>query len=297
VDRLAPTFDLDSPDTVQTASFPVSIRGRAIDEDAVARVEASFDSSQTFVLADSASSPGAIVTFRVDVADVAPMPGFRRVVLRALDVYGHATADSVVVAYDTVLPVPISSTLVDADGVVADGDSLEIGTLWNLTGLAISVDFGDLDDGWTDGREAATEVTGGAYYVLYEVTPTNGASPGYHDVIITGSTGIVAGKDTLQVFLEDRHGADLVAVDRNRFDPLSGETVRISAESGEANVSVEVFDLSGRRVRRLVGIGFVEWDGRNGDGQAAASSVYLLQVKVDGEEETRKVAVTRGSSR
>jgi hypothetical protein len=297
VDRLAPTLDIDSPDTTQTASFPVSIRGRAIDEDAVARVEASFDSSQTFVLADSASSSGSIVTFRVDVADGAPLPGFRRVVLRALDVYGHATVDSVVVAYDTALPVPISSTLVDADGIVADGDSLEIGTLWNLTGLDITVDFGELDDGWSDGREAATEVTGGAYYVLYEVTSTNGVQAGYHDVIITGSTGIVAGRDTVQVFLADRHGEDLVAVDRNRFDPLAGETVRISAESGDANVSVEVYDLAGRRVRLLSGAGFVEWDGRNGDGEAAASSVYLLRVEVDGEEETRKVAVARGGSR
>ncbi|MGQ0722835.1 MAG: hypothetical protein ACT4PE_14890 [Candidatus Eiseniibacteriota bacterium] len=297
VDRLAPTLTVDSPDTVQTASFPVSIRGRAIDEDAVARVEASFDSSQTFVLADSASSSGSIVTFRVDVDDGAPLPGFRRVVLRALDVYGHATVDSVVVAYDTVLPVPISSTLVDADGVVADGDSLEIGTLWNLTGLDITVDFGELDDGWSVGREVATEVAAGAYYVLYEVTSTNGVRAGSHDVIITGSTGIVAGRDTVQVFLADRHGEDLVAVDRNRFDPLAGEAVRISAESDDANVSVEVYDLAGRRVRLLSGAGFVEWDGRNGDGEAAASSVYLLRVKVDGEEETRKVAVTRGGVR
>lgn len=297
VDKDSPAFTLDSPDTIQTALFPVSIRGRVIDDDAVNSVEASFDSSQTFAVADSLSSPAALVTFRIDVADPAPSPGFRRVVLRARDVFGHAAAESVVVAYDTVFPTPISSTLVDDDGIVADGDSLEIGTLWNLTGLTISVDFSDLDDGWIRDRETSTEVTGGAYSVRYAVTPTNGRAAGVRDVIITGSTGIIAGKDTVQVHLADRHEADLVSVDRNRFDPLAGETVRVSAEDSDADVTVEIFDLGGRRVRRLTGIGFVEWDGRNGEGDAAASSVYLLQVKVDGEEETRKVAVTRGGSR
>jgi hypothetical protein len=59
-------------------------------------------------------------------------------------------------------------------------------------------------------------------------------------------------------------------------------------------VSVEIFDLSGQRVRALSGTGFVEWNGRGEAGQAVASGVYVLRVEVDGEEEVRKVAVLRG---
>ena len=40
--------------------------------------------------------------------------------------------------------------------------------------------------------------------------------------------------------------------------------------------------------------GFVEWDGRDDEGRAVASGVYLLRATVDGDEEIRKVAVLRG---
>ena len=49
-----------------------------------------------------------------------------------------------------------------------------------------------------------------------------------------------------------------------------------------------------RRVRHLAGTGFVEWDGLTESGKACGSGVYILQVSVEDETETRRVAIVRG---
>lgn len=64
-------------------------------------------------------------------------------------------------------------------------------------------------------------------------------------------------------------------------------------------VTVEVYDLLGRRVRVLVderqkaGLHQVRWNGRGGSGSPAASGVYLLRVKAAGTARSRKVTLVR----
>jgi flagellar hook assembly protein FlgD len=297
LDRDDPVLTLDGPAALQTDTFPVTVTGLATDGDRVVAVEASFDTSATFVPADTVSAPGASVSFAVIVDDPAPTPGIRTVVLRATDDYGHETEREVTVAWDVLMPAPVSSTWQDFDGTATDGDSVFIETVWNQPGLTVTADFGDLDSGYTAGREVAVEESAGRYRVAYRITETNSSASGPWQVVIRASTGVIAGTDTVTVSLVDAHAAQLVTINRNHFDPLARETVRIASGRAAAAVSVDVFDLSGQPVRRLEGSGFVDWDGTNEAGAPVASGTYHLRVTVDESEEIRKVAVLRGGSR
>ncbi len=83
-------------------------------------------------------------------------------------------------------------------------------------------------------------------------------------------------------------------------NPFGGAT-RISfvvGGSGAAPVSVVVYDVSGRRVRRLweglapPGARSLVWDGRDDGGARAASGIYLARVCVGDERRTLKLALT-----
>ena len=72
----------------------------------------------------------------------------------------------------------------------------------------------------------------------------------------------------------------------NPFNP--GTTIRFELKEGSA-VSVEVFDLTGQRVRTLADLGplvaghyEVAWDGRDERGEAVASGVYLYALSAAG---------------
>jgi hypothetical protein len=64
-------------------------------------------------------------------------------------------------------------------------------------------------------------------------------------------------------------------------------------------VDLSIFDLRGRLVRRLsardfpAGTHTVQWDGRNAQGQMAASGVYLVRVVMDGRSYAAKAVLLR----
>ncbi|MEZ5064628.1 MAG: FlgD immunoglobulin-like domain containing protein [bacterium] len=66
-----------------------------------------------------------------------------------------------------------------------------------------------------------------------------------------------------------------------------------------AEVSLDVVDVSGRRVRTLVsgnrpaGVHRVDWDGRTENGDVAAAGVYFVRLTAAGETRTRKLVVAR----
>lgn len=82
----------------------------------------------------------------------------------------------------------------------------------------------------------------------------------------------------------------------NPFNPVT-RIDYVLARGGQA--SVRVFDLRGRLVRELVdgflaaGPGSVVWDGRNRDGQAAASGVYFVQVSSGGQRVDHKMVLLK----
>ncbi len=68
-------------------------------------------------------------------------------------------------------------------------------------------------------------------------------------------------------------------------------------EAGE--VTLEVYDILGRRVRVLVderqpaGVHRVQWNSRNSAGQSVASGLYITRLAMDGQTQTRKMTLVR----
>lgn len=82
-------------------------------------------------------------------------------------------------------------------------------------------------------------------------------------------------------------------------NPFSRSTEIRYALPREGEVTADIYDLAGRLVARLVpgrqpaGEHTVRWDGADRDGRPAGSGVYLVQVSLDGNAATRKVARIR----
>jgi poly-gamma-glutamate capsule biosynthesis protein CapA/YwtB (metallophosphatase superfamily) len=85
----------------------------------------------------------------------------------------------------------------------------------------------------------------------------------------------------------------------NPFNPRVTIELRLSAATG-AEVSVEVFDVRGRRLRTLhhgplpAGLRHgLTWDGLDEKGRAVASGIYLVQAKAGQQRVQRKVTLVR----
>ena len=296
LDGSAPQFTDPSPGTIETAAFPVTLSGSVTDDDVVVSVLASFDAGSTFVAVDSASViPADSVAWAVVVTDAAPVPSFRNVLVRARDAQGHTADVTYRIAYDNPFPVA-DSTVVSGDTPVPDGGTVELRSYWNRSGLTVTANFSALDSGWIAGEETVVEITPGVYRIRYGVSASNTRLPGGAVVAVDATTGFVSGSDSVTVVLEDRGPQEhTVSIDRNAFDPDAGDRVTIVASSAGVALEVEIWNIGGSRVRRLLGTGVVTWDGRSEEGNVAASGVYFLRVKAGDEEELRKVAITRGA--
>jgi hypothetical protein len=82
-------------------------------------------------------------------------------------------------------------------------------------------------------------------------------------------------------------------------NPLHGRTTIAFALPTAAPVTLEIVDVSGRRVRvlcdevRPAGHQAVTWDGRDGSGRPAPSGVYLYRLQTSGRQMTGRVVVAR----
>jgi flagellar hook assembly protein FlgD len=86
---------------------------------------------------------------------------------------------------------------------------------------------------------------------------------------------------------------------QNYPNPFNPSTV-ISYDLLQASdVGMNIYDLSGRRVKTLVsgiqaaGAHRVIWDGRSDKGEDAASGVYVYSLDAGGHVQTRKMVLTR----
>ena len=84
----------------------------------------------------------------------------------------------------------------------------------------------------------------------------------------------------------------------NPFNPTT--TIRYQVVASTAIVSLTVYDVTGQRVRELVGAqrlaaGPYEavWDGRDADGEPVANGVYLYQLRADTFREVRKMVLVK----
>ena len=96
-------------------------------------------------------------------------------------------------------------------------------------------------------------------------------------------------------------GSTRIALYPSYPNPASGSTsLRFELPGAAAKtVSLEVYDLKGRRVRRLVrdvvspGQHVVTWDRRDDDGRPAAAGAYFCRLVVGSERVTRKVLLVK----
>lgn len=121
------------------------------------------------------------------------------------------------------------------------------------------------------------------------------------EVVVSGfrfypEGAVAAVDDPAQLSLPAAPPARLLGVAPNPFNPRV--TVRF-ATARALDVRLEVYDLAGRLVRTLEAGSFpagehaVQWEGRDDAGRAAASGVYLVQLRGDGFAESVEATLVR----
>ncbi len=143
---------------------------------------------------------------------------------------------------------------------------------------------------------------------------TNGSVPtgrGSHSAIWTGTEMIVwGGSDNINYSLANGGrwcGAGTTAVDG--VAPVGFQVGRPWPDPAPANTSIEfripssgvvraqVLDVAGRRVTRLLdrtldaGTHRLDWNGRDGSGRAVAPGVYLIQVSLGAQVQSRRIVL------
>lgn len=133
---------------------------------------------------------------------------------------------------------------------------------------------------WDAGRPTAT-----TYYMIRAVSDS---LPGYESTLSN-------------VVRTATPGTTTTLTDSTATNPyvLGGDPYAVKFDLARpGNVSIRVYDISGRLVRELendyreAGFGHrVEWNGDNGDGRRVAPGIYLIRFEADGLQATRKVVV------
>jgi len=94
--------------------------------------------------------------------------------------------------------------------------------------------------------------------------------------------------------------AALLALHQNRPNPFNPSTTISFTLPAECAVRLDVYDVSGRLVARLLngekrgaGLHNVEWNGRDASGRAAASGIYVYRLTAGRETISRKMVLLR----
>jgi len=111
----------------------------------------------------------------------------------------------------------------------------------------------------------------------------------------------IDGKSRLLFLSEEiRTPASLLALHQNRPNPFNPSTTISFTLPAECAVRLDVYDVSGRLVARLVdgarqgaGTHDVEWNGRDVSGRAAASGIYVYRLIAGKETISRKMVLLR----
>ena len=83
-------------------------------------------------------------------------------------------------------------------------------------------------------------------------------------------------------------------------NPASGTVAIQFARPAAGKATVDIFDISGRRVRRVIdekraqGTASASWDGRDDSGKIVASGVYFVRVKTPTTQRFGRITWMRG---
>jgi hypothetical protein len=166
---------------------------------------------------------------------------------------------------------------------------------------------------WDDGNDANGEphivvVHGVCEQNIYIMDPSNDNDPGItsgwmpYDCLAVGlahepwTASLVA--DYVPAY-SDPPIPRATSLAQNYPNPFNPSTVIPFMLHKTSNVSLTVYDVSGRLVRTIftdrldAGRHLKEWDGTDAAGNAAASGIYFYRLKAGDFEETRKMALVR----
>ncbi len=73
----------------------------------------------------------------------------------------------------------------------------------------------------------------------------------------------------------------------------ANDTLIFTFFDAASNIQVEIFDITGRRIRSLSGVGTTTWDGRDDSGDIVESGVYIYQYSDGGKRISGAVAVAK----
>jgi Zinc carboxypeptidase/FlgD Ig-like domain len=279
------------------------------------RIHLSNDGGATWPVAlvsigDVTTSP-AWHDLQVDLEDLLPLTAQMRIRVQAAD--GVATGDIVEGGIDDVaildsgsgneapgapllvsppdgaLGLPAAPTLVVANAVDPEGDPLTYAfhvyadpLLTTLVRSAAQIPPGPTETAWI----VSPPLAPGTYYWRAHASDPELRGPFMPAAAFTVS-GIAAA--------DGASGAPrmrLAAATPNPFARATRVTYELAAA---ARVRLDLFDASGRHVRRLVdgvavaGHHTADWDGRDTGGTPVAAGVYLAQLWVDGATDTQKL--------
>ena len=197
------------------------------------------------------------------------------------------------------LPLAMDDTV-----TVASGDSADVDVLAN--------------DSDSDGTVDSTSVTvlTPPSHGSYEVNPATGVIRYWHNgtgnadslsYTVKDNTGAVSAAAMLRITIDIVSGVDdtpglprTFALYQNVPNPFNPTTaIRFDVPAGGARVTLDVYDVTGRLVTRLVdghqsgGRKSVTWDGHNRRGQRVASGVYFYRLKAGSFNATRKMVVVQ----
>jgi hypothetical protein len=88
-------------------------------------------------------------------------------------------------------------------------------------------------------------------------------------------------------------------LNQNYPNPFNVETVIEFVLPREQNVKIEVFDISGQKVKTLIdkmmdaGLYHINWNGQNDDGNQVGSGVYIYRMNAGGYESSNKMVLLR----
>jgi flagellar hook assembly protein FlgD len=88
-------------------------------------------------------------------------------------------------------------------------------------------------------------------------------------------------------------------LDQNYPNPFNATTVIKFTLPELLNITLDIYNISGQKVRTLAdgifgaGTQTIIWDGRNTDGEAVASGIYLYRLRAGNAIETRKMVMLK----
>ncbi len=179
----------------------------------------------------------------------------------------------------------------DTDGVMC-GDTVAVvdgGFIVNVAGD--DIDTPEIDEGAVTGDEIRFKVNGDSSVVI-------GASAHYDSVVVMGEKAIWQnmGSQRVKLTLIDsglsddpiRVIPDKIDLFQNYPNPFNSQTV-ISYHIGTpGDVTIKIFDATGRNVKTLIydrfhepGQYHIQWDGCDEEGKRVSSGIYIYQLWVD----------------